>query len=125
MQTPICPSCGCSLARLGLKDADVVRHRHAGTEYRFCCRGCLEIFTRNPDKYIQEICDVVVCPSCLAEKPRAWAVSYEHEGTTVHFCRCPHCLDAFKRDPDRLLRRLRGLENEGSRPAAHAAGCRA
>jgi YHS domain-containing protein len=106
-----------------LKDADVVRHRYAETEYQFCCRGCLEVFTRNPEKYIEEIRDVIVCPSCLAEKPLALAVSCEHEGTTVHFCRCPHCLDAFRKEPDRLLRRLKGLENSGSRAAAPAGGC--
>ena len=106
MQTPICPSCGCSLVRLGLKDADVTRHQHAGSQYQFCCSGCLEIFLTNPEKYLAEISDLIVCPSCLAEKPLALSVGVEHEGSTVHLCRCPHCLDAFKKDPVRLLQRL-------------------
>lgn len=108
MQTPICPSCGCSLVRLGLQGPDGVRYQHAGREYRFCCGGCLEIFVTNPEKYIEEIRDLIVCPSCLAEKPLALSVAVEHEGSTVHFCRCPHCLDAFQKDPGRLLQRLRG-----------------
>lgn len=113
MQTPICPSCGCSLVRLGLKATDVVRYQHAGTEYSFCCRGCLEIFVTNPEKYIEEIRDLIVCPSCLAEKPLELSVGVEHEGSTVYFCRCPHCLDAFKRDPGPLLQRLNGSLAQG------------
>jgi YHS domain-containing protein len=108
MQTPICPGCGCSLVRLGLKDEDAVRYRHADVDYQFCCHGCVEVFTTDPEKYLEEIRDVIVCPSCLAEKPLAAAVSFEHEGNVVHLCRCPHCLQEFKREPDRLLQRLRG-----------------
>ena len=108
MQTPICPPSGCSLVRLGLKDADVVRHGHAAIEYRFCCSGCVEIFTANPEKYIEEIRDLIVCPSYLAEKPIALSVGVQHGGSTVHLCRCPHCLEVFKKNPGRLLQRLEG-----------------
>ena len=107
-RTPICPSCGCSLVRLGLKDEDAARYRYADIEYRFCCQGCVDLFTTDPERYLDEIRDVIVCPSCLAEKPLASTVSFEHEGSAIHFCRCPHCLQDFKNDPQRLLRRLSG-----------------
>jgi hypothetical protein len=48
----------------------------------------------------------VVCPSCLGEKHISQAVELEHEGAAVRLCRCPHCAEAFKKDPDRLLQRL-------------------
>jgi YHS domain-containing protein len=97
-----------------LKATDVVQYQYAGTEYQFCCRGCLEIFVTNPEKYLEEIRDLIVCPSCLAEKPLELRVGVEHEGGTVYFCRCPHCLDAFKRDPARLLQRLKGSLAQGA-----------
>ena len=42
--TPICPTCGCSLARLGVSRENAAPGRHEGTEYLFCCEGCREIF---------------------------------------------------------------------------------
>jgi hypothetical protein len=56
--------------------------------------------------YLARIADVVVCPSCLGEKPMAMTVTLEHEGRTVHFCDCPYCLEGFERDPDGMLARL-------------------
>ena len=108
IQTPICPGCGCSLVRLGLKDEDTVRYRHADADYQFCCHGCVEVFTANPEKCLEEIRDVTVCPSCLAEKRLELSVTFQHEGSVVHLCRCPHCLDEFRKSPEQLLERLKG-----------------
>jgi hypothetical protein len=33
-------------------------------------------------------------------------VAVEYEGTIVHFCSCPGCVSAFRRDPERVLARL-------------------
>jgi hypothetical protein len=33
-------------------------------------------------------------------------VPLQHEGAVVRLCRCPHCAEAFRNDPDRLLGRL-------------------
>jgi YHS domain-containing protein len=30
-------------------------HKHEGTEVRFCCRGCLPRFNRDPAKYLKII----------------------------------------------------------------------
>ena len=106
MLTPICPACGCSLVRLGVKAEAAARYAHAGTEYLFCCRGCVELFAQDPDAYLAETRDLIVCPSCLAEKPRSAAVRIEYDGRPIYFCRCPHCVEVFKRQPARLLQRL-------------------
>jgi YHS domain-containing protein len=106
MLTSICPACGCSLVRLGIKPDQAQRHSHGGTEYLFCCPGCVDIFVQDPEKYLAEIRDLIVCPTCLAEKPLASTVSIEHEGRSIYFCRCPHCIEVFKREPDRFLKRL-------------------
>jgi YHS domain-containing protein len=104
--SPICPYCGCSLARLGIARQAAAKTMHAGAELLFCCQGCLDGFTADPDRYLAEIRDLIVCPTCLAEKPRDLAVAIEHDGETVYFCRCPGCPERFKQEPEPLLARL-------------------
>ena len=106
MRTPICPTCGCSLARLGVSRGSAAPGRYGGIEYLFCCEGCRETFATDPERYLAQIRDVVVCPACLAEKPKAVMVAVEHEGTIVYFCGCPGCFTAFRRDPGRVLAQL-------------------
>jgi YHS domain-containing protein len=106
MNGAICPACGCSLVRLGIPRADAVSTVHAGELYYFCCQGCADLFEQNPDKYVSEISDWIVCPACLAEKPRALAVSIEHEGQELWFCRCPCCVEEFRKRPDELIARM-------------------
>ena len=104
--TPICPACGCSLVRLGISRADAARLEHRGQELNFCCQGCVDVFAQDPDRYLGEIADWIVCPTCLAEKPKKLTVSISHEGREIHFCRCPHCVEEFQRRPEELLQRL-------------------
>ena len=70
------------------------------------CDGCVGSFQESPDAYLDEIKDWIVCPTCLAEKPRAMAVSITHDGAEVHFCRCPYCVEEFRKRPQELLARL-------------------
>lgn len=105
--SPICPTCGCSLVRLDIEREDAARYEHRGAEL-FCCQGCVELFREDPDTYLEEIRDWVVCPTCLAEKPKHLTVSISHEGHEVRFCRCPRCRDEFHRRPAELLARLAG-----------------
>ena len=104
--SPICPTCGCSLIRLEISREDATRIEHDGREVLFCCQGCADLFAENPDQYLDEIRDWIVCPTCLAEKPEHLTVSITHEGQQVHFCRCPCCLDEFRKRPAELLGRL-------------------
>jgi hypothetical protein len=105
-QTPICPACGCSLARLRVPRDTAATRLHQGREHLLCCEGCAGVFDEDPDRFLAEIRDIVVCPSCLAEKDISRTVELEHEGGVVRLCRCPGCAEAFKKDPDRLLQRL-------------------
>ena len=41
MITPICPTCGCSLVRLGISKDKAATYSYSGEEYHFCCRGAL------------------------------------------------------------------------------------
>lgn len=106
VRSVLCPTCGCSLVRLGLSREQAFHAAHERTLYFFCCQGCAEVFRTDPDRYLARVADVVVCPGCLGEKPISMTVALEHEGRTVHFCECPYCLESFERDPEGLLARL-------------------
>jgi YHS domain-containing protein len=105
-KTPICPACGCSLVRLRVDRDKATKQAYNGEELHFCCDGCAGVFGENPDQLLAEIRDVLVCPSCLAEKHISHTVELEHEGASVRLCRCPHCAEAFRNDPELLLQRL-------------------
>jgi YHS domain-containing protein len=102
----ICPTCGCSLVRLGVSREAAARAQYGGTEHLFCCEGCREIFASDPERYLEQVRNVVVCPVCLGEKPVAVTVAVEYEGTVVHLCGCPGCTNRFRADPEPLLARL-------------------
>ncbi len=106
MESLICPTCGCSLVRLGISKERSVSYSHNNKEYQFCCNGCLELFKTDPEKYLREISNLVVCPVCLKEKPIEWTTNLDHEGTTFYFCRCPHCMNEFKKKPEHFIKRL-------------------
>ena len=114
MMTLICPTCGCSLVRLGISEKDSVAHQHGGKEYRFCCQACVDVFTTSPEERLEETKDLIVCPTCLAEKPRNWAVEMKIGDQEVYFCRCPYCPEVFRKNPDFYGERLEGrIPNEG------------
>jgi len=108
MKTTICPTCGCSLLRLGISKDKAATYTHGDKEYWFCCVGCVTLFREDPEKLLAETGDLVVCPTCLAEKPVSSTVTIIHEEIDLHFCRCPHCLDKFYTNPDYYIKRLTG-----------------
>ena len=108
MKTLICPYCGCSLVRLGVTRDKAATHSYKGEEYFFCCQGCADLFVTNPERHLQRTKDVVVCPTCLAEKPPASAFTFEYAGQKVHYCGCPYCQEEFQKKPDHYTDRLEG-----------------
>ena len=108
MKTLICPTCGCSLVRLGVNKDKAATYSHDGEEHLFCCQQCADLFITDPQKYLQETKNVIVCPTCLGEKPLQWAAKLKYAGQEVHFCRCPYCAEVFQEDPDYYIKRLEG-----------------
>jgi YHS domain-containing protein len=107
--TPICPACGCSLVRLGINKQESVTYGYNGKDYNFCCDGCVKIFVDDPEKYLLEINNITVCPTCLAEKPIQSTVKLNYDVKDFHFCRCPHCIEEFKKNPEYFIKRLSGM----------------
>ncbi len=108
MTSHICRTCGCSLVRLGITNDQATVHSHNGEDQFFCCQGCLELFVADPPRYLEETSDLIVCPSCLAEKPRKWASKVMINAQEVFFCRCPYCPELFQKNPDYYQKRLEG-----------------
>ena len=114
MNTLICSTCGCSLVRLGVTKEKSAAYSYEGEERRFCCQGCVDLFVTDPAKYLEETKDLIVCPTCLAEKPRKWAVKLKIANRELHFCRCPYCPEVFRKNPDYYIGRLEGsIPNRG------------
>ena len=104
----ICPTCGCSLVRLGIAPVQSLSFRHEGIDYLFCCSGCRDLFIHEPRRYLLETDSLEVCPVCLAEKPKSHCVQLEYAGRLFHFCRCPQCPEEFYRRPAYYIDRLEG-----------------
>ena len=101
-------------ARLGVSGDNSVSYSYGGEEFLFCCKRCVELFTAEPKKYLEEMKDLIVCPTCLAEKPLRQAMTVKIAGAEVYFCRCPHCAEVFQKNPDFYIKRLEGtIANEG------------
>jgi len=108
MKTQICPTCSCSLVRLGIRKKNAVIQKYQEKEYSFCCRGCADMFRENPEKFLEEVSNVIVCPTCLAEKPLKQTVAINFQNETWYFCRCPHCITVFQENPEYYIKRLAG-----------------
>lgn len=104
----LCATCGCSLIRLGISNEQAVRCGYQSISYVFCCQGCQKLFKQDPQLYLKETADIVVCPTCLAEKPIAYTQAVQFDGKVLHFCRCPYCLDTFNKNSRYYLDRLAG-----------------
>ena len=104
--TPICPTCSCSLIRLGISSDRWTKLIYEDKEYFFCCQACVDLFNQKPSRYLKEIENLVVCPTCLAEKTLQQTVRMEIAEWEVFFCRCPHCPEMFKKKPDYYVKRL-------------------
>lgn len=122
MKTPICPTCGCSLVRLGVDKKNAIMRKYRNKEYLFCCDGCAVLFDKDPENTLLETNDLVVCPSCLAEKPKNQTVALNHNGKTVYFCKCPYCMSVFEENPEYYIKRLSG-EIEFSGVFSEGHGC--
>ena len=120
MKTLICPTCGCSLVRLGIGKDDAVAYSHEKKEYFFCCDGCQKQFVTDPEKYLRETSGLIVCPVCLTEKSLDLTAKLELDGAALYFCRCPLCMEAFQKNSEYYIRRLRGLEGH---PGTFEAAC--
>jgi len=121
MKTLICPTCGCSLVRLGIKKGKSVIHRHNGEQYHFCCQGCVDVFITDPQKHLQETNDLIVCPKCFES---VTLIQPQYKGGAFKGparAQCLSCMDEQEYDLTVLvntrdvLRRVEKVEERGNK----------
>ena len=84
---------------------------YQGQRIYFCCKGCPEMFKKDPEKYMKKIADSKVllesvqmtCPVMGGKVNKKLHV--DHEGRRVHFC-CKGCGAVFEKDPEKYLKKL-------------------
>lgn len=111
------PSCIVSGEALGSM-GDPIVYEHEGREVRFCCKGCIEKFEKEPAKYLQAMdaaiieqqlpyypgTTCVVSSEPLSEdgsKPVDWV----YQNRLVRLC-CKMCKQDFLKDPEKYLLKL-------------------
>ena len=101
---------------------------HNGKRIYFCCKGCTSAFKKDPEKYLKKLQaeGVVLEDAPVAEAPASppepkitqttcpvlggggidTSIYVDYKGTRVYFC-CPRCPSAFKKDPEKYMKRLK------------------
>jgi YHS domain-containing protein len=98
---PLCPVMGTDPINLSVRVAT-----DDGPVF-FCCKGCIDKYKANPEKYAEKVKAQrkalaslakvqVTCP--VTKKPVNKKVFVEHEGQKVYFC-CKGCVGKFEKDP--------------------------
>ncbi|HRE39852.1 MAG TPA: hypothetical protein PLG90_00830 [Ignavibacteria bacterium] len=71
---------------------------YLGTDYEFCCGGCVNEFKTGSIKYTD---GKAICPICNHDDGIASLTSV-HENTTYYFCN-ENCKEKFEKDPNEVL----------------------
>jgi len=80
------------------------------------------MFEENSEALLEETENLVVCPSCLAEKLIDQTVVINYQSEKLHFCKCPYCVTVFQEDSEYYIKRLSG-EIEYSGVFSEGRGC--
>jgi len=89
-ETITCPVTGETV----LKSEAVGPYAYNGTDYYFCCNGCVEKFKKDPETYLNKTTDITCGMS--VDKRKAQKVTFE--GKDYYFC-SDNCAESFKKDP--------------------------
>lgn len=91
--TKLCPVSGEPLGHEG----EPVKFSYLGTEYEFCCGGCLKKFKAEPMKYIKT---ELKCP--VMGDTAKQDVFTVVDGVKYYFC-CEGCISKFEKNPSKYL----------------------
>ncbi len=110
----ICPVSDQKLGGMG----DPVIHQHEGREIRFCCKGCLPKFTKDPAKYLKKVDELIVKQQAKHYPTKKCVVSDEllireggkpvdlvYQNRLVRLC-CKSCKKDFTKSPRKFLKKL-------------------
>jgi Cu+-exporting ATPase len=93
------------------------KYQHAGKDYFFCCAGCVQKFSADPEKYLSPkpssglvmlgaapVSQKVKDPVCgMDVDPAKTKHKTEHAGKVYSFC-CAGCVEKFRANPEKYLK---------------------
>lgn len=109
----ICIVSGGKLGSMG----DPVAYEYEGREIRFCCKGCVAQFEKNPAAYLEKLDEAIIaaqvedypletCPvSGMKLGSMGDPVDHVYDNRLVRFC-CAGCIPEFKKDPETYMEKL-------------------
>lgn len=89
---------------------------HQGKRIYFQDAKCKVEFRKNPEKYMKNLKGIklentpkaqTICPVMGEKINRQFYV--DHNGKRIYFC-CGQCIDEFKKDPEKYLKKLKGVQ---------------
>jgi len=96
---------------------DPVVYNHNGREIKFCCKGCVNGFKKDAEKYLKKLDAAIIkqqlqyypVDTCVVSGGKLGSmgdpVDYVHGNRLVRFC-CSGCIDGFKKNPAKYLQTL-------------------
>jgi YHS domain-containing protein len=114
-QTPRYPFTTCLVSKEKL-EKDAVDYVYKNRLLRFCCKGCIKKFLKEPGKYLAELNKAVIAKQqavyplkrCLVTGETftdAEAVNFVQANRLIRFC-CKDCIKKFRQDPVKYFRLL-------------------
>jgi YHS domain-containing protein len=97
---------------------DPVVYDHDGREIRFCCKGCIGAFEKDPKTYLEKMDKAIIkkqlpdypLETCLVmghelASEKETPVNYVYDNQLIRFC-CAACIKTFEKDPDKYLKKI-------------------
>jgi YHS domain-containing protein len=97
---------------------DPVIYEHEGREIRFCCKGCIGQFEKDPEKYLKKMDEAIIekelpdypIETCVVMGQKFGTgkkapIEHVHDNHLVRFC-CQQCVETFEKDPEKYLKKL-------------------
>jgi YHS domain-containing protein len=113
----ICIVSGGKLGSMG----EPVLYEYEGREIRFCCKGCIGLFEKDPETYLKKMDKAIIAAELEVYALRTCVVSGDtlgtmgepvdlvHDSQLVRLC-CAGCIPAFEKDPEKYMKMLRPVE---------------
>lgn len=118
-QTPLYPLDTCieSGEKLGGM-GEAIDYVYKNRLVRFCCKGCIAKFEKDPATYLAKLDAAVVekqkakyplttCPVMGGKIEEGKSVDYVAGNRLVRFC-CPGCIQTFEKNPEKYLSKIDG-----------------
>jgi YHS domain-containing protein len=111
-------TCAVAGTKLGSMGEPVI-YNHQGREIRFCCKGCILAFEKDPEKYLKQVDEKIIeqqlphypLTTCIVmekdplDDPEIKPFNLVYNNRLVRFC-CKGCTRDFKADPEPFLKKL-------------------